>query len=287
MKLIIVSGMSGSGKSTVLNVMEDLGFYCVDNLPISLLPNFIAEMAERSGVFAQGAAVGIDARSPATELARLSDYMQSFESPDVQCQLLFLDAEDDVLLQRFSETRRRHPLSSDEVPLSDAIFIERELLQPFMTAADLRLDTTRTNPHQLRDQVGSLLGGGADAGMMVLFESFGFKHGYPNDADFVFDLRCLPNPHWQDELRPLTGQDQGVSDFLGGQPAVEQMFKDISGFFQTWIPRFAAENPSYLTVAVGCTGGQHRSVAIVNYLRDSLKEDGYEISVSHRDIKRI
>jgi len=284
MKLIIVSGMSGSGKSTVLNAMEDLGFYCVDNLPIALLPNFIAEMEERSATFEQGAAVGIDARSPAAELVRLKEYMQSFQHPDVPCQVLFLDAEDDVLLQRFSETRRRHPLSSDVVPLAEAIRIERELLAPFAAAADMRVDTTRSNPHQLRDRVKDLVSGGSDLGMMVLFESFGFKHGHPNNADFVFDLRCLPNPHWQDDLRPLTGLDQGVIEFLCGEAAVEQMFEDISAFLQAWVPRFAAENRSYLTVALGCTGGQHRSVYMAERLMHHFDGGAQRVQVRHREL---
>ena len=284
MKLIIVSGMSGSGKSTVLNVMEDLGFYCVDNLPIALLPSFIVEIAERGSGSIQGAAVGIDARSPAKELARLNEYMQGFEHPSVQCQLLFLDADDEVLLQRFSETRRRHPLSSEAVPLGEAIRVERELLEPFAAAADLRMDTTRTNLHQLREQVRGRLGGDAESGMMVLFESFGFKHGQPNDADFVFDLRCLPNPHWQEELRALTGRDAGVIEFLRAEPEVERMFADISTFLTAWIPRFAAENRSYLTVALGCTGGQHRSVYMAERLRRHFDGGAQLIQVRHREL---
>lgn len=284
MKLIIVSGMSGSGKSTVLNVMEDLGFYCVDNLPIALLPSFIVEMAERGSESIQGAAVGIDARSPAEELARLNDYMQAFEHPTVQCQLLFLDADDEVLLQRFSETRRRHPLSSEAMPLGDAIRVERELLEPFAAAADLRMDTTRTNPHQLREQVRDRLGGDAESGMMVLFESFGFKHGQPKDADFVFDLRCLPNPHWQEDLRVLTGKDAGVIEFLQSEEEVGQMFADISAFLTTWIPRFAAENRSYLTVALGCTGGQHRSVYMAERLLRHFDGGEQLVQVRHREL---
>lgn len=284
MKLIIVSGMSGSGKSTVLNVMEDLGFYCVDNLPIALLPSFIVEMAERGSESIQGAAVGIDARSPAEELARLNDYMQAFDHPTVQCQLLFLDADDEVLLQRFSETRRRHPLSSEAMPLGDAIRVERELLEPFAAAADLRMDTTRTNPHQLREQVRDRLGGDAESGMMVLFESFGFKHGQPKDADFVFDLRCLPNPHWQEDLRVLTGKDAGVIEFLQSEEEVGQMFADISAFLTTWIPRFAAENRSYLTVALGCTGGQHRSVYMAERLLRHFDGGEQLVQVRHREL---
>ena len=284
MKLFIVSGMSGSGKSMVLNVMEDLGYYCVDNLPIGLLPGFIVEMAQRGEAPEQGAAVGIDARSPAADLARLSEYMQAFENPDVQCRLLFLDADDETLLQRFSETRRKHPLSSDTVSLADAIRIERDLLKPFSGTADLRIDTTRTNPHQLRERVGSLLGDSAESGMMVLFESFGFKHGHPNDADFMFDLRCLPNPHWQEDLRPLTGLDRGVIEFLQGQAKVERMFADISNFLAGWIPCFAAENRSYLTVAVGCTGGQHRSVYMTERLRRHFDGGAQRVQVRHREL---
>ena len=195
MRLIIVSGMSGSGKSTVLNVLEDQGFYCVDNLPVALLGSFVAEMAERGETIRKGAAVGVDARSSIDDLRRFAEYREQARVPGVACELLFLDADDDVLLKRFSETRRKHPLSDDETSLAEAIQHERELLGPFSASADLRLDTTRSNLHQLRDQVTQSLVGGDEAGMAVLFESFGFKHGHPNDADFVFDLRCLPNPH--------------------------------------------------------------------------------------------
>ena len=284
MKLIIVSGMSGSGKSTVLNAMEDLGFYCVDNLPISLLPSFIVEMTEHGSRSTQGAGVGIDARSPAEDLAHLTDYMNGFDHPSVHCELLFLDADDEVLLQRFSETRRRHPLSNEDLPLAEAIWIERGLLEPFSAAADLRMDTTHTNPHQLREQVRNLLGGDIESGMMVLFESFGFKHGQPNDADFVFDLRCLPNPHWQEQLRPLTGRDAGVVKFLQGEDEVARMFTDISGFLANWIPRFAAENRSYLTVALGCTGGQHRSVYMAERLCHHFEGGAQLVQVRHREL---
>jgi UPF0042 nucleotide-binding protein len=276
--------MSGSGKSTVLNVLEDQGFYCVDNLPVALLGSFVAEMAERDDAVRKGAAVGIDARSSIDELRRFAEYREAARIPGVACELLFLDADDDVLLKRFSETRRKHPLSDDATSLAEAIQRERELLEPFSASADLRLDTTRTNLHQLRDQVTQSLVGGDEAGMAVLFESFGFKHGHPNDADFVFDLRCLPNPHWVADLRALTGRDQGVIEFLQGKEDVESMFADISHFLSQWIPRFEAENRSYLTVAVGCTGGQHRSVYMAERLQRYFSKVFQRVQVRHREL---
>jgi UPF0042 nucleotide-binding protein len=276
--------MSGSGKSTVLNVLEDQGFYCVDNLPVALLGSFVAEMAERGEAVRKGAAVGIDARSSIDELQRFAEYREEARMPGVACDLLFLDADDDVLLKRFSETRRKHPLSDNATSLAEAIQRERQLLEPFSASADLRLDTTRTNLHQLRDQVTQSLVGGDQAGMAVLFESFGFKHGHPNDADFVFDLRCLPNPHWVPDLRALTGRDRGVIEFLQGKEDVESMFVDISHFLGQWIPRFEAENRSYLTVAVGCTGGQHRSVYMAERLQQHFSEIYRRVQVRHREL---
>lgn len=285
MRLIIVSGMSGSGKSTVLNVLEDLGLYCVDNLPIALLGSFVQEMLDRDVIAANGVAVGIDARSPAEDLRQFGDHMKAARIPKVSCELLFLDADDEVLLQRFSETRRKHPLSDDRTPLSDAISLERQMLESFSATADWRLDTTRTNPHQLKDQISQRLVGNDEAGLLLLFESFGFKHGHPNDADFVFDLRCLPNPHWVEGLRSLTGRDQPVIEFLQRAADVDAMYSDISGFLQRWIPRFEAENRRYLTIGIGCTGGQHRSVYMAERLQQRFDQLGLRVQVRHRELQ--
>ena len=284
MKLLIVSGMSGSGKSTVLNALEDIGYYCVDNLPIGLIGQFVAEMLDRGEAIPLGAAVGIDARSPVADLQRFSEHMQAASHPNVDCEMLFLDADDEVLLKRFSETRRKHPLSNKDTPLQEAIRRERELLDPFASSADLRLDTTSTNIHQLREMVVGRLAGSAEQGMLLLFESFGFKHGPPTNADFVFDLRCLPNPHWQDDLRALTGRDPGVIDFLQGEVSVERMFQDISNFLSHWIPLFARENRSYLTIGVGCTGGQHRSVYMAERLMRHFSDLDLRVQVRHRQL---
>ena len=283
MKLLIVSGMSGSGKSTVLHALEDLGYYCVDNLPIALIGRFIGDMLDRDDGSSPGVVIGIDARSPVEDLEHFSEHMQAIHDPRVECEMLFLDADDEVLLKRFSETRRKHPLSRGDTPLAEAIQRERKLLDPFASSADLRLDTSRTNLHQLREMVIGRLAGFAEKTMLVLFESFGFKHGPPSNADFVFDLRCLPNPHWQDDLRPLTGRDQGVIDFLESKDSVEQMFGDIAAFLSRWIPRFETENRSYLTVAVGCTGGQHRSVYMAERLTRHFQALGLRAQVRHRE----
>lgn len=284
MKLVVISGVSGSGKSNALHVMEDLDYYCIDNLPVGLLPAF-AEQAAASNETITHAAIGIDARNLPNELHRFSYILGQLKNKGVVVEIIFLDAEDNILLKRFSETRRKHPLTEDEIPLIEAIQKERELLGPIASRADLYIDTSRTNIYQLRDLIKERITGSTSQDLSLLFESFGFKYGAPTDADFVFDARCLPNPHWESELRPYTGLDQPVIDYLKQHAIVDEMFEDIKNFILTWMPRFEAENRSYLTVAIGCTGGQHRSVYLAHQLAQTLKQIHPNTHIRHRDME--
>lgn len=284
MKLVVISGVSGSGKSNALHVMEDLDYYCIDNLPVGLLPAF-AEQAAASNETITHAAIGIDARNLPNELHRFAYILGQLKNKGVVVEIIFLDAEDNILLKRFSETRRKHPLTEDEIPLIEAIQKERELLEPIASRADLYIDTSRTNIYQLRDLIKERVTGSTSQDLSLLFESFGFKYGAPTDADFVFDARCLPNPHWESELRPYTGLDQPVIDYLKQHAIVDEMFEDIKNFILTWMPRFEAENRSYLTVAIGCTGGQHRSVYLAHQLAQTLKQTHPNTHIRHRDME--
>lgn len=284
MKLVVISGVSGSGKSTALHVLEDQDYYCIDNLPVGLLPDFAVKMSAFPGQLGELAAVGIDARNPPMDLSRFPEILDTLKEAGVDCEVIYLDADDEVLLTRFSETRRKHPLSGDEVPLQEAIHHERRLLQPITDRADLYLDTTRSNVHQLRDLIRQRIRGEHEVGLSILFESFGFKHGMAMDADFVFDARFLPNPHWETNLRALTGRDQAVVDFLQGQDVVEKFFVQIQDMLTKWIPCFEADNRSYLTVAIGCTGGQHRSVYLTERLGRYFQQQRDNVIIRHRDL---
>jgi len=284
MKLIIISGVSGSGKSTALHVLEDQDYYCIDNLPVGLLPDFAIKMSAFPGQLGNLAAVGIDARNPALDLSRFPEILDTLKTAGVDCEVIYLDADDEVLLKRFSETRRDHPLSGDEVPLQDAIHHERLLMQPIIDRADLYVDTTQSNVHQLRDLIRERIKGEQTRGLSVLFESFGFKHGIATDADFVFDARCLPNPHWETKLRALTGRDKPVAAFLESQPLVESYFEQIKTMMTNWIPCFEADNRSYLTIAIGCTGGQHRSVYLIERLGQHFRQVRDHVIIRHRDL---
>ncbi|OQW93191.1 MAG: RNase adaptor protein RapZ [Beggiatoa sp. IS2] len=280
MKLVIVSGLSGAGKTVALHSLEDIGAYCVDNLPVGLLPAF-AEHARELEVLHEFIVVGIDART--TALHNMPALLQTLSDTAIAYEVLFLEADDAVILKRFSETRRKHPLTSASVPLSEAIQRERKLLEPLANRANIRINTSRTHVHQLRDIIRLRVGLRPAQGMSLLFQSFGFKYGIPSDADFVFDVRCLPNPHWQVELRNLTGQDDPVARFLEEQPKVRQMLGQLIGFLDTWIPEFAADNRSYLTIAIGCTGGQHRSVYFAEQLGNYFSQQREGVLVRHRE----
>ncbi len=282
-KLVIVSGLSGSGKSTALNVLEDADYYCIDNLPLGLLVQFV-DQSKSVGPSMSKAAVGIDARNLTEDLSSFAQLLGEIKARGVVCEVIYLDADDDILLKRFSESRRKHPLTKGNLSLAEAISRERSLLAPIHEKADLFIDTSRTNVHRLRTIVKERVVGADEGKMSLMFMSFGYKHGVPADVDFVFDVRCLPNPHWEPNLRAQTGKESGVAEYLAQQPMVQEMEQDIVHFLETWIPRFVEENRSYMTVAVGCTGGQHRSVYLVERLREHFAR-GYEhVMTRHREL---
>jgi len=281
-KLVIVSGLSGSGKSSALRMLEDLGFFCTDNLPLPLLEAFTAQMLRSNAP--KLVSVGIDARSQVDDAASLPERLETLRSNGIDCEILFLEADDPVLLARFSETRRKHPLTHNGDPLEEAIALERRLLGPIAASAALHIDTSTSNIHQLRETVKRRVVDRASGQMSLVFQSFGYKHGVPRDADFVFDLRCLPNPHWEPDLRELTGRDDAVRDYLAQRDEVRQMQRQLTGLLDTWIPRFEAENRSYLTVALGCTGGRHRSVYLVERLCEHFASLRADVSARHREL---
>jgi UPF0042 nucleotide-binding protein len=278
MQLILITGLSGSGKSVALNVLEDAGFYYVDNLPARLLPQTVGFLAESGH---PRAALSVELRSPEA-LADLPRQLGEFRARGHDVRVLFLEAKTDTLIKRFSETRRRHPLSDGRMTLTECIERERGLLAGLADLAD-RVDTSDLGPNTLRSWVKDFVGVPA-TGLTLLFESFGFKHGVPLDADLVFDVRCLPNPNYDPRLRPLTGRDQPVIDFLLADPATRKMLEDIRRFIADWLPAFERDNRSYLTVAIGCTGGQHRSVYFAETLAAQF-EHRSRVLVRHREIK--
>ena len=281
MKLVIVSGLSGSGKSIALQVLEDLEYYCIDNLPINMLEALTKELISAQHEYV---AIGIDARNVTAELESFPEQIKQLKKNDIDCEIFFLEANDAALIKRFSETRRKHPLSNKEVPLNEAVIQERFLLESISSISDLRIDTSTTNVHQLRDLIKARVQQAENQSISIMFESFGFKHGMPTNADFVFDIRCLPNPHWVPELRTLTGFDKAVINYLDEHQEVEEMFNDIMNFIDKWLPRFEADNRSYLTVAIGCTGGQHRSVYFANRLAKAIKNKHNSVLSRHREI---
>jgi len=284
MKLIIVSGLSGSGKSIALETLEDCGYYCIDNLPVTLLEDFISHvMLEDKSTYAK-AAIGIDARNQSKSLSNFSECIELIKSKDIACDVIFMQAEEATLLKRYSETRRRHPLTDLNIPLKEALKMEREMLTPIARHANVVIDTSRTHYHQLRELIKDQIGERNVKHISLQFQSFGYKHGVPLDADFVFDARSLPNPFWIPELRAFSGKDQPVIDFLKEQPVVSELAKDIIDFLERWIPRFELEGRSYLTVAIGCTGGQHRSVYLVDALVKQFKHSYFNVIVRHREL---
>ncbi|TNE76570.1 MAG: RNase adapter RapZ [Gammaproteobacteria bacterium] len=285
MRLVVVSGRSGSGKSTALNVLEDVGFTCIDNLPASLLPGLF-ELASDPGNrrWLEKIAVGIDVRNLSSDLGQLPKVLNQLKASGVDYEVVFLDAGDSVLIQRFSETRRKHPLSSDRLDIREAITLETRLLDPIAAMADRRIDTSNMTLHQLRDVIKKQIVPDSKDDMAILFESFAYKRGIPANADFVLDVRCLPNPHWKQELRPYTGNHQPVIEFLETQPEVTRMVDELKQFLDHWVPSFRANNRSYLTVAIGCTGGQHRSVYICNQLGNHFTTQYPNVQVRHREL---
>lgn len=285
MKLVIISGLSGSGKTVALHTLEDEGFYCVDNLPLGLLPGFVEQIRNHQMQIYDEVAVGIDARSGVGDLRNFPEIIKSVKQTHTEVEIIFFQADLNTLIKRFSDTRRRHPLARKGIPLAEAIDIERNLLSPIVLDADLCLDTTHTNVHQLRALVKERIIQRDVGQLSVLFQSFGFKHSVPTDSDFVFDVRCLPNPHWEPKLRPLTGQDPDVQDFLNAHEDVHDMFNHIRNFLEFWIPQFAKQNRYYLTISLGCTGGQHRSVFLAEKLRDYFQDNLPNVSLRHREME--
>lgn len=284
MRLIIVSGRSGSGKSTALDVLEDNGFYCIDNLPAGLLPELAERALLHTEVLQPQVAVSIDARNLPTHLQRFPELLAEVRARHIQCDVLYLDADEETLLKRFSETRRRHPLTDESRSLAEAIRDESLLLEPISDLVDLKIDTTHLNLYQLRDSLKLRLLNKPEPGTAFLIESFGFKRGMPVDADLVFDVRCLPNPYWKPELRAHSGLDQPVIDYLAAQADVDEMYTDIHAYLYKWLPRFAASNRAYVTIAIGCTGGHHRSVYLAERLGQTLKPQLKNLQVRHRDL---
>ncbi|WP_019023787.1 MULTISPECIES: RNase adapter RapZ [unclassified Thioalkalivibrio] len=287
MRLLLVSGLSGSGKTVALHTLEDAGYFCVDNLPLPLLPGLIEQV--RSGDYDadedRHLAVGVDVRSGLTALEGFADLLRELRGKGMQVEVMFLQASSEVLLRRYHLTRRRHPLARDGVPLVDAIERERDWLGHVAAEADLTVDTSRLSMHDLartlRDRVG-LLG---EERLSLLFQSFGFKHGAPLDSDFVFDVRCLPNPHYERDLAPLTGRDAPVCEFLARHGEVEEMYDGIQGFLEQWVPRIRQDHRSYVTVSIGCTGGRHRSVYLVERLAAAWRgREHVTVSTRHREL---
>ena len=285
MRIIIVSGLSGSGKTIALQTLEDLDYYCVDNLPFKLILPLAREITAASDLLPPTVAVGVDARNFIDELYQFPSTLTELRASDLRVDVLFLQAADEALLKRYSETRRRHPLALGDIPLREAIQQERRLLEPIIACADLIVDTSDTNLYQLRELIRARVHETPGEAMSLLFESFGFKNGVPADADFVFDVRCLPNPHWEPQLRPLTGLDAAVIDFLGRQSDVGAMIADIGHFLEGWLPRFERSERSYLSVAIGCTGGQHRSVFVAEALARHFGGLRDYVMVRHRELK--
>jgi len=284
MRLIIVSGLSGSGKSVALDALEDIGFYCIDNIPAALLGGLIDQTIAARDVLYDNIAVGVDARNRAADLELLPDLLRLLKDQGIRYEIVFLHAENQVLLKRYRETRRKHPLRKANMSLQDAIELERELLGPITYLADLVIDTTASSIYELRSLLRQRLVARDESELFIQLESFGFKHGVPYDADFVFDVRCLPNPYWDTDLRKLNGKDAKVISFLESHAITNSMADDIVGFLRNRIPEYLEHDRNYLTIAVGCTGGQHRSVYLVERIAHQLQSDVNNILIRHNEL---
>ena len=286
MRLIIVSGLSGSGKSVALHMLEDIDFYCVDNIPAALLKPFIAHTVRGMGDTYPRTAVGLDARNRPNELETIPALVSELRRSGIDCEILYLHASEEVLLKRYAETRRKHPLVAGGIGLREAIASERKLLEPISTAADLVIDTTHTGVHSLRELIRERIHGRQEGRLSLMFESFGYKNGIPGDADYVFDVRSLPNPYWDHALRHLTGRDAPVMEYLAGHSSVRTMIADLIAFLEKRIGEFALANRSYLTIAVGCTGGQHRSVYIAEQLAAHFRRSFPQVLTRHDTLQK-
>lgn len=284
-RLLVISGRSGSGKSTALHMLEDEGFTCIDNLPVNLLHALLEQIRTQEGEDRQKFAIGIDARNLNSDLGKLAELLSPASLPNTDRTIIYLDTSREVLLKRFSETRRRHPLSDQSTGLNEAIAKEKEMLQPIAKIADVTLDTTGLTVHELRSAIKrQAIGREEREGVALMFQSFGFKYGSPADSDFVFDVRCLPNPYWDPELRKYSGLDEPVIQFLDKETLVQKMYGDIRRFVSEWAPRFNDNNRSYMTIAIGCTGGRHRSVYLCEKLTHGLQKDFGNVQARHRQL---
>ncbi|MGD0504045.1 MAG: RNase adapter RapZ [Steroidobacteraceae bacterium] len=286
MRLIIVSGLSGSGKSVALHQLEDIDFYCVDNIPAALLKPFISHTIRGTDEVYPRTAVGLDARNRPNEIDTIPALVGELRRSGIGCEVLYLHASDEVLLKRYAETRRKHPLVSAEVSLREAIASERKLLEPIVAAADLTIDTSTMGVHALRELIRERIDRRTDGRLALMFESFGYKHGIPGDADFVFDVRSLPNPYWQPALRHLNGRDEPVAAYLATHDSVRVMIAALTDFLADRIAEFAQANRSYLTIAIGCTGGQHRSVYIAEELARHFRGVYPQVLTRHDSLQK-
>lgn len=281
MKLVIISGRSGSGKSIALHVLEDLGYFAIDNLPIGLLSQLPANLPGSNNLVA----VSIDARNIVTDPSGVQPHFEKLKSQGYDARIIYLDSDDGTLIDRFNATRRKHPLSSEKVSLAEALIKEGNLLEQIAEQADLRVDTSNLSIYDLREIITQQLESSeSKTNVAIQFQSFGFKRGIPKDCDFIFDVRCLPNPYWETHLRGYTGLDQPVIDFLEQDFGVRAMVSDIAGFLDKWLPSIIASSRSYITVGIGCTGGQHRSVFVAEQLADKFKHQHPQTLVRHRDL---
>ena len=284
MRLVIVSGLSGAGKTVALKRYEDRDYYCIDNIPLDLVQPLLRHAIDHPGPRYRKLALGIDARCDPLEIERFPAVLEALREQAIDVRVLFLSADDDAIVRRYNETRRRHPLASAEVSLLDAIRFERRLLKPIADLADVPLDTTRLNLYELRSAIDAQLPEPGTRGLSVLFLSFGFKHGGPASADFVFDARMLPNPHWVPDLRRLDGRDAPVVDYFAGQALVGQFLDDTRQYLERWLPQLEAQDRPYVTVAVGCTGGHHRSVYLAERLAQAFAGRFEQVVVKHREL---
>lgn len=282
MDLIVISGRSGSGKSTALNVLEDVGYTCIDNLPVTMLPELANEMLQ--GNISKKVAVCIDARNATKALRQFPQIVGQLPN-DIHLDIVYLDADEVTLHKRFSETRRKHPLTSDDTSLQEAIHNERALLDTIVNMAHLNIDTTGLSIYELRDQIKTRVAGTARQEMALLFMSFGFKHGTPHDADLIYDVRCLPNPYWDPALRKYSGLDEPVQRFLHKEQDVRDMITSIQAYLDRWLPCYTANNRAYLTIGIGCTGGQHRSVYVAQQLAQIYRPRYTSVQLRHRELK--
>ena len=280
--VIIVSGMSGGGKSTALNALEDLGYYCIDNLPGAMLPDFGPQISANPVLYKK-VALGIDARSRESDLQVVLDWIYALRENGFNCRLLFVTADSSVLIKRFSETKRRHPLTGSDKVLPDAIENEARLLESLRHYSDQVIDSSDTNIHQLRRQVWNFVDR-RTSDMSIVFQSFAYKHGVPKDADFIFDARILPNPYWEEDLRALSGVNESVKLWLEKDAQVIKMSEDIENFMRTWLPAIQDSQRSYVTICIGCTGGKHRSVFLAERLAKSLGKQHENVLVHHREM---